>query len=235
MEPPLPGYYQYFWGVNAPCSRSQDGLTRVGLEPPTSGSGVRGINHQATALPKKQISFVVTAKLISVFVFVTQVVQSLYFLYTKFQASCHLVWLYSPVCVGPGRKSRRPVFSQRGSFHARTGECKTMVLTIFVTMKIILYNVKHQVSVHGHMLFNTRTRTWETSINIISQSPGSEVIKLFSCSTQLSMKFKLLKDIKIVGIKVMFTPQSLKSVIYPVNKCWPFNIYEQDKSHAQLS
>ena len=34
-----------------PCSRTQHGLTRVGLEPPTSGSGVRGINHQATALP----------------------------------------------------------------------------------------------------------------------------------------------------------------------------------------
>ena len=25
--------------------------TRVGLEPPTSGSGVRGVNHQATAPP----------------------------------------------------------------------------------------------------------------------------------------------------------------------------------------
>ena len=34
-----------------PCSRTQHGLTRVGLEPPTSGSGVRGINHQAIALP----------------------------------------------------------------------------------------------------------------------------------------------------------------------------------------
>ena len=34
-----------------PCSRTQHGLTRVGLEPPTSGYGVRGINHQATALP----------------------------------------------------------------------------------------------------------------------------------------------------------------------------------------
>ena len=34
----------------------------------------------------------------------------------KFQASSHLLWLYSPVCVGPGRKSRRPVFSEQGSF-----------------------------------------------------------------------------------------------------------------------
>ena len=32
------------------CSRSQHGLTRVGLELPTSGSGVRGINHQALRL-----------------------------------------------------------------------------------------------------------------------------------------------------------------------------------------
>ena len=32
-----------------PCSMTQHGLTRVELELPTSGSGVRGINHQATA------------------------------------------------------------------------------------------------------------------------------------------------------------------------------------------
>ena len=35
----------------------------------------------------------------------------------KLQASSHLVWLYSLVCVGPGRKPRRPVFSERGSYH----------------------------------------------------------------------------------------------------------------------
>ena len=56
-----------------------------------------------------------TAKLISAFVFATRIGQSLYFLYTKFQASSHPVWLYSLVCVGPGRKPLRPVFSQRGS------------------------------------------------------------------------------------------------------------------------
>ena len=41
-------------------------------------------------------------------------VQSLFFLNPKFQATSHLLWLYSLVCVGPGRKPRRPVFSQRG-------------------------------------------------------------------------------------------------------------------------
>ena len=40
---------------------------------------------------------------------------SLSYLHTKFQASSHLQWLYSPVCVGPGQKPRRPVFSERGS------------------------------------------------------------------------------------------------------------------------
>ena len=33
----------------------------------------------------------------------------------SFQASSHLLWLYSLVFVGPGRKPRRPVFSERGS------------------------------------------------------------------------------------------------------------------------
>ena len=35
--------------------------------------------------------------------------QSLFFLNLKFQASTHLLWLHSPVCVGPGWKPRRPV------------------------------------------------------------------------------------------------------------------------------
>ena len=44
-----------------------------------------------------------------IFVFATRIVQSLYYLNQKFQASSHLMWLYSPICVGPGRKPRGPV------------------------------------------------------------------------------------------------------------------------------
>ena len=66
---------------------------------------------------KTQISITVTAKLVSAFVLATRIVQSLYFLYSKFQASNYLLWLHSLACVGPGRKPRRPVFSQRGPFH----------------------------------------------------------------------------------------------------------------------
>ena len=70
----------------------------------------------AYAKTKTQISLAVTAKLISVFVSATQIVQSLYYLNPKFQSSSHLLWLYSLVCVGPGRKPQRPVFSERGSY-----------------------------------------------------------------------------------------------------------------------
>ena len=71
----------------------------------------------AYAKTKTQISCAVTAQVISAFVFAIRLVQSLYSLNPKFQTSSHLLWLCSPVCVGPGRKPRKPVFSQRGSFN----------------------------------------------------------------------------------------------------------------------
>ena len=40
--------------------------------------------------------------------------------------------------------------------------------------------------------------------------PGSEVIKLFSCSTQLSMTFKVLLNVKIDKISGVFMPPTLK-------------------------
>ena len=67
----------------------------------------------AYAKTKTKISF--AAKLISACVFATQKVQFLYFLNPEFQVSNHLLWLYRLVCVGPGRKPQRPVFSERGS------------------------------------------------------------------------------------------------------------------------
>ena len=60
--------------------------------------------------------FAVTPKLISAFIFATWIVQSLFCLNPNAQVSSHLLWLYSLVCVRPGRKPRRPVFFQRGSY-----------------------------------------------------------------------------------------------------------------------
>ena len=74
----------------------------------------------AYAKTKTQISFAMTAKLISAFGFATWIVQSLCFLNPTFQVYSHLLWLYSPICVWPGRKPRRPVFWCRGSY-SKTG------------------------------------------------------------------------------------------------------------------
>ena len=62
--------------------------------------------QSAYAKTKTQISFAVTAKLISAFVFATWIVHFLFFLNPKFQVSSHLLCLYSLVCVGPVRKPR---------------------------------------------------------------------------------------------------------------------------------
>ena len=88
-------------------------------------------NRDADQLP-------VIAKLISAFVFATLIAQSLFFLNMKFQTSSHLVWLYSLVCVGPGRKPRGPVFSQRGSFIQNQGvPCRqVLVVNYFLGSKI---------------------------------------------------------------------------------------------------
>ena len=76
---------------------------------------VKSIHHMSRIVRKP-----VTAKLISAFVFATRIVQFLFYLNPKFQASSSFLSLYRPVCVGPVRKPRRPVFSRRGSYMGLT-------------------------------------------------------------------------------------------------------------------
>ena len=57
--------------------------------------------QSAYAKTKAQISFVVTMKLISAFVFAKQIAQSLFSLYPKFQASSIFLCLCSLIYVGP--------------------------------------------------------------------------------------------------------------------------------------
>ena len=57
------------------------------------------------AKTKSQISFTVTAKLISAFDFATWIVQFLYFLNPTFPVSSHVLCLNSSVCVRPVKKS----------------------------------------------------------------------------------------------------------------------------------
>ena len=56
---------------------------------------------------KTQISFAVTAKLISAFVFATLIVQFLLYLNPKFQASSSFLCLYRSVCIISVRKPHR--------------------------------------------------------------------------------------------------------------------------------
>ena len=61
-------------------------------------------------------------------VFATQIVQSLCFLNMKFQASIRLHWLYSPVCVIPGRKPPKTGFLGRCSNVKKRQYCCLMLL-----------------------------------------------------------------------------------------------------------
>ena len=55
----------------------------------------------AYAKTKTLISCAITVHLISAFVFATRIVPTLFYLNPKGQAFRHLLWLYSPVYVGP--------------------------------------------------------------------------------------------------------------------------------------
>ena len=75
-----------------------------------------GNQQFAKAKTKAHISFAVTAKLISAFVFATRIVHFMCFLNPKFSASSNLLCLYSLICVRPGRNPKVLVFSRTGSF-----------------------------------------------------------------------------------------------------------------------
>ena len=53
---------------------------------------------------------------------------------SEIQASRHLLWLYSLVCVGPGRKPRRLVFIQRGSYSHKS-------LVFLKTTKMVISDI----------------------------------------------------------------------------------------------
>ena len=71
--------------------------------------------------------------------------------------------------------------------------------------------------------------------------PDPEVIKLFSCSTQLSMIFVLLMNVKmpaIIGILTFMSMINTTSGSFKARKLYIFFsilVYEQLKFHAQLS
>ena len=77
-------------------------------------------------------------QLISIFLFATQIAQSLFYLYPKFQVSGLFLRLFWPVHVGPGEKSQRPVFSRHGSVIINNQFCSPV--------KHLLLNLKDHLS-----------------------------------------------------------------------------------------
>ena len=75
----------------------------------------------------------------------------------------------------------------------------------------------------------------------VRPSPGPEVTKLFSCSTQLSMKLFLLINVRMpitVGILTFMNRKNSILGLSEPEKClisWYFYSYEHLKFHAQLS
>ena len=77
------------------------------------------------------------------FVFATGIVQSLFYLNPKVRASSYVLPLYSPVCVRPGRKARRPGFSQRGSYIS--DDNRKMFCSFFVKIPEFNFNVMYDI------------------------------------------------------------------------------------------
>ena len=82
----------------------------------------------------------------------------------KFQASSHRLWLYSPVCVGPGRKPRRQLFSCRASnyliiFLFPGGHFSRHTDSIWNIMRHILFPIRNYLLFvgHGEKMLSVRT------------------------------------------------------------------------------
>ena len=83
------------------------------------------------------------------------------------------------------------------------------------------------INIHEH---------YEAELGFDLAIPGPEVIKLFSCSTQLSMKFVLLMNLKLLTIANSFLLNIAEHEIFSANKyenanyenanhSWHFHIY----------
>ena len=66
----------------------------------------------------------------------------------EFLASSHLLWLYSPVCVGPRQKPGRPIFSHRDASYFRLKMNIQLILYLCLAMSVgaVAATHSHQTS-----------------------------------------------------------------------------------------
>ena len=101
------------------------------------------VNHQfAYVKTKTQISCAVNAQLISAFVIATQIVQFLFYFYSKIQASSFLLRLYRPIFVGPGRNPKLLVSSCSGPYSVLDVQAINLCFCQLFILFLNLWNFK---------------------------------------------------------------------------------------------
>ena len=110
------------------------------------------------------------AKLTSAFVFATWIVQPLYFLNPKFQAASHLLWLYSPVCVGPDRKPRRLICSMQPVIYLKIDLRKHFIGSAILVLTILPY--------YGSFIYEVEQLSADYRLIVDRRSPDAESISL---------------------------------------------------------
>ena len=95
---------------------------------------------------------------------------------------------------------------------------------------VVLCFVKCAVSVVAYLLFSLGVIGRLCSVTVVL--PGPEVVKHFSYSTQLSMKFVLLRNLKVLTIAHPFLLNIAEHLIFSAtnqyenaNNSWHFHIY----------
>ena len=119
---------------------------------------------------------------------------------------------------------------------------KMYLLRVLSLIQELRFNVSVSVSMSGSLAvgLGVGVGSYQPGVYVPLKAlflvfPGTEVIKHFSCSTQLSMKFQLLMNVETTKISGKFMFRSAMPVVYSADKCWHFTIYELDKFQPQLS
>ena len=96
---------------------------------------------------------------------------------------------------------------------------------------LIFMPSKEESEIVSHVRFLCRTEAELSMESFITSRPGPKVIKLFSCSTQLSIKFVLVINLKLRTVANSFFLNlaehenfSAKNMKMPTI-CWHFHIY----------
>ena len=140
------------------------------------------------------------AKLISAFVFATRIVRFLLYSTPKFQASSHLLCLYSPVYVGPVRKPHCWFSHEAAQMYLLAVYANSKVFVIFLIMFIIepryekINNVVSEQVRHKPSCTTNQSRwleTWKFELHYpCSETKGADQLRSY-CEADQRLCFRI--------------------------------------------